>query len=376
MSILEEACGCTLLHEGGEADIYRVSTGGRFYVLKWYRNGASFDSLVVDKLCSRKVPGVYRIVETGRKAGRDYLMYDYIDGISLAEMNSAPVPVAISLVRKLTKTLAELDGYGIHHGDLNPANVIVDSECTPTLIDCGIVGPGALAFAAPERIQGKKANVQSDIYSLGLLLYRLVAGKNLIESDSYDGFTRAAAGIDSVNTTALLYGMGVAADELSALAPVWKSSLRSEPSQRAEDMDEFDEILEIAFRSLSGGAVTWMSMQNAFGVSLNEKIGTKRNEVYPEIPLPQEFKVIKATVPRKNIVFVASVVLILVVLVLFFALSSRNPSIDETGAAILHRSRSIDGTVGISRDSLGDSARVSGEVLEKQPVPERNNEME
>lgn len=377
MSILDGTAACTLLHEGGEAAIYKVDAAGRSYVLKWYQAGAKFDASVMDRLRSMRVPGIYRIVEVGEKAGRDYLLYDYIEGISVAELGNLSPAVAVALVRRLVASLAELAKSGIHHGDLNPDNVVVDSEGMPTLIDCGIVGPGALAYAAPERIQGKPADARSDIYSLGLLLYRLVAGENLLKCDCFDDYAQAAAGIDDFDLTALLYGRGAAAEALSVLAPVWKASLRANPSERAEDLDEFDEILEIAFDSLSGGSVAWSNSFACFVESVAEKIGTKRNEQPAESPLPPEFAVTKPTGHRKKLVLAGAAVLILFVLVLFYALSPREPSIDETGAEILLKSRSVDGAVGITADSLEDSARVSGDVLEKLPVPELSNtEME
>jgi hypothetical protein len=61
----------------------------------------------------------------------------------------------------------------------------------------------------------------------------------------------------------------------------------------------------------------------------------------------------------------------LFVLVLFFALAPRQPSIDETGAKILSNSRSLEGATGLVADSSGDAGRISGEVLESLPVPEQ-----
>lgn len=372
MSVLEGFAHCTLLHEGGEAFIYRVDVGEKSYVLKWYAKDAELDTAVVDAVRSARIPGLYHIVEAGEKAGRGYLVYDFIEGIAAKELGRFPIPVALSLVRNLVKSLAELFKVGIHHGDLNPANVIVGPEGSATLIDCGIVGPGALAYAAPERIQGKSADASSDIYSLGLLLYRLVAGEDLLVCDSYEGFAQAASEIDALDLTAILYGKGIAADVLASLAPVWKASLRANPSNRAEDLDEFDEILEIAFDSLSGGPVAWETTREAFVKSLSGKIGTNCNEGLPECSLPPEFVVIKPTGTKKIVVFAIIFVLILLMTALFLALSSRAPSVDETGAKILLKSRSIDGAVEIRSDSAEDSVRVSEEILEELPVPERN----
>jgi serine/threonine protein kinase len=375
MSVLAGVNRCALLHEGGEAQVYALESDGKKYALKWYADGVQIDSRVVEALLRERIPGVYRLMEAGKKAGRHYLVYEFIEGVSISDLatNDArvPVPVAISLVRNLVQSLAQLSKNDVHHGDLSPSNVLVTADGTPVLIDCGIVGPGALAYAAPERIQGKPATVKSDMYSLGLLLYRLVAGEDLLHCDCFDGFAQAAAEIDAVDVTALLYGKGMDAEILSTLAPLWKATLRADPAERAEDFEELDELLEIAFDAASRGSVTWETIRDAFTKNIAAKIGTNCRDAGAECGLPPEFAVTKPTGHRKYAVFAGVLGFILFVLVLFFALAPRQPSIDETGAKILSKSRSLEGATGLVADSSGDAGRISGEVLESLPVPEQ-----
>jgi serine/threonine protein kinase len=388
MSVLAGVNRCALLHEGGEAQVYALESDGKKYALKWYADGVQIDSRVVEALLRERIPGVYRLMEAGKKAGRHYLVYEFIEGVSIADLANAitagnppagdatkdarvPVPVAISLVRNLVQSLAQLSRNDVHHGDLSPSNVLVTADAAPVLIDCGIVGPGALAYAAPERIQGKPATVKSDMYSLGLLLYRLVAGEDLLHCDCFDGFAQAAAEIDAVDVTALLYGKGMDAEILSTLAPLWKATLRADPVERAEDFEELDELLEIAFDAASRGSVTWETIRDAFTKNIVAKIGTNCRDAGAECGLPPEFAVTKPTGHRKFAVFAGVLGFILFVLVLFFALAPRQPSIDETGAKILSNSRSLEGATGLVADSSGDAGRISGEVLESLPVPEQ-----
>lgn len=389
MSVLAGVNRCALLHEGGEAQVYALESDGKKYVLKWYADGVQIDSRVVEALLRERIPGVYRLMEAGKKAGRHYLVYEFIEGVSVADLasnppagnlpagafaakdGSVPTPVAISLVRNLAQSLAQLSKNDVHHGDLSPSNVLVTADGAPVLIDCGIVGPGALAYAAPERIQGKPATVKSDMYSLGLLLYRLVAGEDLLHCDCFDGFAQAAAEIDAVDVTALLYGKGMDAEILSTLAPLWKATLRADPVERAEDFEELDELLEIAFDATSRGSVTWETIRDAFTKNIVAKIGTNCRDAGAECGLPPEFAVTKPTGHRKFAVFAGVLGFILFVLVLFFALAPRQPSIDETGAKILSNSRSLEGATGLVADSSGDAGRISGEVLESLPVPEQ-----
>ena len=393
MSVLAGVNRCALLHEGGEALVYALESGGKQYVLKWYAEGVQIDSHVVEVLLRERTQGVYRVMEAGKKSGRQYLVYEFIEGVSIADLANAstagdppagaatkdarvPVPVAISLVRNLVQSLAQLSKNDVHHGDLSPSNVLVTADGTPVLIDCGIVGPGALAYAAPERIQGKPATMLSDMYSLGLLLYRLVAGEDLLHCDCFDDYAQAAAGIDSTDVTALLYGKGIDAEILSTLAPLWKATLRAEPSARAEDFEELDELLEIAFGDASRGSVAWETTRTAFTENVVAKIGTNCSETGAECGLPPEFAVTKPTGHRKMAVFGGILGFILFLLVLFFALAPREPSIDETGAEILSNSRSLEGATGLVADSSGDTGRISGEELESLPVPDQNDVME
>ena len=393
MSVLAGVNRCALLHEGGEALVYALESGGKQYVLKWYAEGVQIDSHVVEVLLRERTPGVYRVMEAGKKSGRQYLVYEFIEGVSIADLANAstagdppagaatkdarvPVPVAISLVRNLVQSLAQLSKNDVHHGDLSPSNVLVTADGTPVLIDCGIVGPGALAYAAPERIQGKPATMLSDMYSLGLLLYRLVAGEDLLHCDCFDDYAQAAAGIDSMDVTSLLYGKGIDAEILSTLAPLWKATLRAEPSARAEDFEELDELLEIAFDDASRGSVAWETTRTAFTENVVAKIGTNCSDTGAECGLPPEFAVTKPTGHRKMAVFGGILGFILFLLVLFFALAPREPSIDETGAEILSNSRALEGTTGLGAEPSGDTGRISGEELESLPVPDQNDVME
>jgi len=367
MSVIAGAERCVLMHEGGEARIYKVFAGSKAYVLKWYAEGARIDAGVMESLSREKIAGVYRVLEMGTKAGRPYLVYDYVEGSPIAGAGALPVPFALSVARGLVRSLGLLAERGIHHGDLNPSNVLLDREGDPTLIDCGIVGPGALPYAAPERFQGRAAGTKSDIYSVGLLLYRMVAGEDLLDCARYEDYARAASQIESMEPTSRLYGKGIDAQELSALEPLWKATLRANPDDRAEDFEELDELLEIAFDKTCGGSVTWDTLRAGVLSMLSGKNGTNSDEgaVYCEIPA--EFVVTKPTKHRK-IALCAGVfgTILLLVIALFLVFSHREPSIDDTGAQMLRNSRSLEET-GMPSDTA--DAGISGKVLESLPLP-------
>ena len=360
-SLLDSVKGAALLHRGGEASIYLLNVGGAPYVLKWYNDGFSFDESVVERACKVREPGLYRIEEWGNRDGTPYLIYDYIDGESSETLGRMPVAVAIVVLRQVASALAALHKQGVSHGDLSPANVIfaVDGEghgntdlgLHTVLIDCGIVGPGALAYAAPERFQGKIADEKSDLFSLGLLLYRWIAGEDLITADGYEQFAEQMANVQDLNISEKLYATGAfdspeGAQQLSALEPLWSGLLCADISDRVEDFDELDEILEIALDKVSHGEIALAGCVTQYIQTL--KVSECNLNVGRKVPETLE-KGLPFVICKKNnwlkwtVLGVSGLILLLIVLLLTSGTMSFG--IDATGDRLLKRSRNIEPSV-------------------------------
>ena len=373
-SILDKACESALLHQGGEADVYELVCGEDLYALKWYHSGCRFEDAVVGRLKHLNIPGLYRIRESGVRDNTPYLVYDFVDGASSADVPAMPVPVALNLLRQVVHTLDALNKEDIHHGDINPSNILLckSGESMQTLvIDCGIVGPGALAYAAPERFQGKPASEQSDLYSLGMLLFRWIAGVDLLDSGDYNKLAAQALAIDSVDVSSRLYELDCcSAQELSALDSLWKALLRAKAEDRAEDFDELDELLEIALDSIGVGEVT---VQTALQKYADEVLAVKMEQKFPTVP-KNEFPYRKnGGENKKNTLKIAVLAifgLILIAMVFLVCVGTKSPDIDETGNLLLQKSRSLESVEsGIENqlDSAPDS--VPPEMLEDLPTP-------
>ncbi len=360
-SLLDSVKGAALLHRGGEASIYLLNVGGAPYVLKWYNDGFSFDESVVERACKVREPGLYRIEEWGNRDGTPYLIYDYIDGESSETLGRMPVAVAIVVLRQVALALAALHKQGVSHGDLSPANVIfavggeghgnTDLGLRTVLIDCGIVGPGALAYAAPERFQGKIADEKSDLFSLGLLLYRWIAGEDLITADGYEQFAEQMANVQDLNISEKLYATGAfdspeGAQQLSALEPLWSGLLCADISDRVEDFDELDEILEIALDKVSHGEIALAGCVTQYIQTL--KVSECNLNAVQKVPDTLE-KGLPFVVCKKNnwlkwaVLGVSGLILLLIVLLLTSGTMSFG--IDATGDRLLKRSRIIEPSV-------------------------------
>ena len=380
-SLLDSVKGAALLHRGGEASIYLLNVGGAPYVLKWYNDGFSFDESVVERACKVREPGLYRIEEWGNRDGTPYLIYDYIDGESSETLGRMPVAVAIVVLRQVASALAALRKQGVSHGDLSPANVIfaVDGEghgntdlgLRTVLIDCGIVGPGALAYAAPERFQGKPADEKSDLFSLGLLLYRWIAGEDLITADGYEQFAEQMANVQDLNISEKLYATGAfdspeGAQQLSALEPLWSGLLCADISDRVEDFDELDEILEIALDKVSHGEIALAGCVTQYIQTL--KVSECNLNVGRKVPETLEKGLPFVICKKKNwlkwtVLGVSGLILLLIVLLLTSGTMSFG--IDATGDRLLKRSRNIEPSV---ESEKAPNLKVDSLLMEL-PVP-------
>jgi len=127
--------------------------------------------------------------------GRPYIVMDYVEGESLAEL-IAGTPLSSERVAAigfgLARALAAAHALGIFHRDVKPANVIIDAQGIPHLMDFGlarelhdedpgITAPGILVgtaqYVAPEQARYGTASSAADLYSLGAVLYHALTGE-------------------------------------------------------------------------------------------------------------------------------------------------------------------------------------------------------
>jgi tetratricopeptide (TPR) repeat protein len=143
-------------------------------------------------------PNVARILDGGSTAGGiPYLVMEFVDGIALTDYcrhNRLDVCARLKLFRKVCDGVQEAHRHLIVHRDLKPDNILVGSNGEPRLLDFGIakileqeplaadgkrqtsLSAMTPAYASPEQVREQALTTSSDVYSLGVMLYQLLAG--------------------------------------------------------------------------------------------------------------------------------------------------------------------------------------------------------
>lgn len=157
-------------------------------------------------------PNVCRVYDIGECDGMHFLSMEYVQGEDLATLlrriGKLPHEKAVEMARQLAAGLSAAHETGVVHQDLKPANVLIDAQGRVRITDFGVaevvsrardsqVLAGTPAYMAPEQLRGQGTTVQSDIYSLGLVLYEIFTGKPLREPTSSADETRLKCKQDS-----------------------------------------------------------------------------------------------------------------------------------------------------------------------------------
>ena len=132
---------------------------------------------------------VVHIYFVGRDPESPYLAMELVGGSTLAERMQSPLPYAevVSIGLQVVQALRQSARFDIIHGDIKPGNILLD-EGVVKLSDFGLsqrisdegLSPGTVAgtpnYMAPEVCSGQPADVRSDQYSLGVMLFEMVTG--------------------------------------------------------------------------------------------------------------------------------------------------------------------------------------------------------
>lgn len=144
-------------------------------------------------------PAIAHLLDAGvTAAGQPYLVLEYVDGMAIdryADEHGLDVDARLGLTRQVLEAVSHAHANLVVHRDLKPSNILVRPDGRIALLDFGIaklVGADAPApsltleggsamtpeYAAPEQISGGAITTRTDVYALGVVLYRLLSGRH------------------------------------------------------------------------------------------------------------------------------------------------------------------------------------------------------
>jgi hypothetical protein len=191
-------------------------------------------------------PNIVTVLDVGRSEQGVYLVQEFLTGAPLARRlaeGRLPVREAVRVGLEIARGLAHAHAHGVVHRDLTPGNVQLCDDGQVKLLDLGMAAAlgrrtlagGTPAYMAPEQARGDPEDERTDVYALGVLLYRMLTGAAPVEAGA-DGRPRSQA-------------RGLEVPEAPALAALVEAMLAAAPGDRPRDAGV---VLE-ALREVSEG---------------------------------------------------------------------------------------------------------------------------
>ncbi len=156
---------------------------------KRYKKLFLTEASLAGKLSHPHIVSIYDAVADDEAS---YIVMEYVDGTTLEQYSRAehllPINKVIEIVFKCTKALDYAAKQGVIHRDIKPANIMLSGENDIKITDFGaaltsatettqITGIGSPAYMSPEQVKEQALTHQTDIFSLGVVLYQMLTGK-------------------------------------------------------------------------------------------------------------------------------------------------------------------------------------------------------
>jgi beta-lactam-binding protein with PASTA domain/predicted Ser/Thr protein kinase len=257
---------------GGMADVYCADDThlGRQVAIKVLHRRFAQDQEFVERFrreaksaAGLNHPNVVGVFDRGEHEGTYYIAMEFLEGQTLKDIIAAEAPMAQERVIDLGLQILQAAGFahshGVIHRDFKPHNVIVDQQGHAKVTDFGIARAGAsemtetgsimgtAQYLSPEQAQGHAVTATSDIYSIGVMLYEMLAGRLPFEGDS--AVAVALKHLSEVPAPISQWRP----DVHPALEAVVMAALAKDPAQRWQSAEDLAAGLEAARTQIAAG---------------------------------------------------------------------------------------------------------------------------
>ncbi|MGI8711697.1 MAG: protein kinase domain-containing protein [Solirubrobacteraceae bacterium] len=188
---------------GGMSTVYRATdvTLERQVAIKLMNREVASDSDQLERfrrearaVAQMSHPHIVGVIDAGEDDGRPYIVLEYVEGETLKDRirrnGRLPITEAVAYAIEIARALGNAHARHIIHRDVKPQNVLIDQEGSAKVTDFGIARTleedgltadgrvlGTTDYVSPEQALGHRVTGQSDLYSLGIVLYEMLTGE-------------------------------------------------------------------------------------------------------------------------------------------------------------------------------------------------------
>jgi len=245
------------IDEGGMARIYLAEDNclRRKVALKFLRTHFNSNEQLVNRFirearaaAALEHPNIVTVYELSQYKNEFYIVMEYIDGVSLRslmEREKIPIMKALVIAIQICRGLRRAHTSGILHRDIKPENIMVDKDGWVKILDFGLaklkeysritnegVRMGTTPYIPPEQLKGEKLRPAADIFSLGVLLYELIARKHPFEGNTEEEIMYSILNKKPVALTRQRPGTS------AGLKKIVEKALKKDPKARYRNVDE------------------------------------------------------------------------------------------------------------------------------------------
>ncbi|MEQ1879845.1 MAG: serine/threonine-protein kinase [Burkholderiales bacterium] len=260
------------LGRGATSEVYLANDAfaDRMVAIKLVRADALGDSkqgrrfrklFLVEASLAGKIshPHIASIYDAVSDEHGSYLVMEYVEGGTLDPFtvpeNLLPVSSVVEIIFKCCKALEYAHQHGIIHRDIKPANILLTADADIKISDFGaaltlasettqVSGIGSPAYMSPEQLQESPLNHQTDIFSLGVVMYQLLTGSLPFKAANNYSMVYQIINVDPALPSVLRPEIPSIIDHIT------KKALEKEMSKRFQTWDEFAKALGDTFSTL------------------------------------------------------------------------------------------------------------------------------